>query len=127
MRRRLIMAAVLAIVAVQTSACTIPKWMLKEGATTGTKSNPNLLTTTDLVNSGFTTLYDAVNKLRPTWITGGGRGIPMYLNNDAPATVDDMKNILVENVLEVKFTRGDQAVGKWGDLAKYGLVQIRLK
>jgi hypothetical protein len=112
-------------------ACRNYNWVLKEPASTvsSTKSGDStVLTAEDLVSAEAANLHDAVDKLRPKWMTGGRAGnVAMILFNDAPATKDDLKNTLTETIAQVRYIRGDQAVGKWGDGAKYGILLIRTK
>jgi hypothetical protein len=135
MRRRFFIFAALAFVTVGLGACKFPSWMLKEGATSGGgKGDPNLLTSTDLTNTGFTDLYQAVEKLRPSWITGqrssaGAVVAPTYFFNGVKSTTgaSDMHNYLIANTLEVRFIRASDARGKYGDDGNYGVIEVRLK
>jgi hypothetical protein len=81
-----------------------------------------------LADSGYTSVYEAVSKLRPEWIRALElKTRPIIMRNDAPASLDDLMNTRVEDTKEVKYIEGHVAVAKWGEEAKGGLITVTMK
>lgn len=71
----------------------------------------------ELMQSGATNLYDAVQRLRPTWIrgtsasnfSGGGQGFAVYQNNAPLGGLEALRQLSIEYATELRFLDSSEA------------------
>ncbi len=118
--RKLMAAALLALV-----ACGPP------GTSTPGRGNSRLLTVDELSASHSSNLYDAVQRLRPAWLTqryqGGTRGLPtVYVGSQRYGEISALRTIETANVREVHFYDAITASSRFGRNVPFGVIQVIL-
>lgn len=98
------------------------------------KTNPNLITTTEIESGTFRDAYDVVQRLRPTWFTkanssggtlrgtqvGGGSGtqtlsrndLVVYLDNTRMGGVTALRDISVSSIRSLEYMDAAMATAK---------------
>jgi hypothetical protein len=94
----------------------------------------DLLTREEIQQSGAGTLYDAIQRERPTWlrargpITGQGQdGIHVIMDGVRVGDVNFLQSARVDNVLEVRFINARDATTRWGTGFSSGAIEIRTR
>jgi hypothetical protein len=120
-RMRWMMAAALLAMA----ACGPP------GTSTPGRGNARLLTVDELSGSHSSNLYDAVQRLRPSWLApryqGASRGAPtVYVGSQRYGDIDALRIIETSNVLEVHYFDTVSAAARFGRNLPFGVIQVIL-
>jgi hypothetical protein len=86
-----------------------------------------LISRTELENTRLPTLYDAVQQLRPFWLSHGD-GVAVYLNDQLVGGVANLRRMSVHLTEEARFMSATEAQVRFGQsngLRPAILVQIR--
>ncbi|MEP6690947.1 MAG: hypothetical protein ABJD07_07310 [Gemmatimonadaceae bacterium] len=110
------------------------------GAAAGTSGSRYLVTATDLSTTSGDNLFEAIYKLRPDFLRGSGgtsysQGTPSegripviaYRDGVRLAAIDDLRQIPVQSVAQVKYIPGPQAGVKYGTNHAGGVIEITSK
>lgn len=104
----------------------------------------NLISAEEVAKSSASTAYDLVKTLRPQWLrargistgqpdpSGGGvsdpgGGIMVYVDGMRRGTVDELENIGVERVQEMRFLNANDATQKYGTGHTQGAIEVTTK
>src|SRR5687767_4000874 len=107
------------------------------GAASSPRRNPNRITAEELAEASVNslTLYDAIQRLRPTWLRsrgvtsisgGGGSTLPSVLINDAPQSIDALRGIRASDARELEFLSGADATTLYGTGHVNGMIKVRM-
>jgi hypothetical protein len=100
---------------------------------TNTRGDRNLLIREQLVATNSINLYDAVEKLRPEWLTSRGPTsvtdptptMPsVYMNGQQLGKAEHLREVLVDDVTEVRFWPAGQAAAKFGMGHPRGVIEL---
>lgn len=92
-------------------------------------SNSRLLTTDDIRRVPAGNLYDAIQQLRPVWLTaryyGGSRGYPMvFMGPQRYGDLETLRTLPTDNVREIRFYNTVEAATRFGRNLPYGVIQV---
>lgn len=95
------------------------------------RGNPTLLTAEEIQESGATTVYDAVQRLRPSWLIhryqGGSRGQPtIFVASQRYGGTESLRTIETANVREVRYYDAVSAPARFGRNVPFGVIQVIL-
>lgn len=106
-------------------------------------SDPNLLTNEQIVQSGLTTAWDVVDRLRPQWlhvraprsITGGGptvsgpgaTNVVVYIDGVRAGDLSALKAVIASSVESMKFLDASEATSEHGTGHLFGAIEVRTK
>jgi hypothetical protein len=118
--RRMMAAALLAL-----AACG------PAGTSTPGRGNARLLTVDELSQSHSANVYDAIQRMRPSWLApryhGASRGLPtVFVGSQRYGEADLLRTIETANVLEVHFHDPVSAAARFGRNLPYGVIQVIL-
>lgn len=97
------------------------------------RGDRNLLTREQLVATNSANLYDAVEKLRPEWLTSRGPTsvsdptptmASVYMNGQQLGKAEYLRDVLVADVTEVRFWPAGQAAAKFGMGHPRGVIEL---
>ena len=100
---------------------------------TNARGDRNLITREELVATNSVNLYDAVEKLRPEWLTSRGPTsvsdptptMPsVYMNGQQLGKAEYLREVLVADVTEVRFWAAGQAAAKFGMGHPRGVIEL---
>src|SRR6185503_5074982 len=81
----------------------------------------NTLDANDLADTGATNLYDAIQRLRPQWLTstrirrgGSGDDLVVYLDSNRYGTMNSLRQLSVGGVQEVRYYGATEATNRYG-------------
>ncbi len=119
-------AALLAAVSLGTAACA------STGSGSGS-SGGSVLTHDQLVESNEPNLYNAIQRLRPTWLRPrgsqvSGAQVALFVDGAPRGTVSQLSSIPIENVVEVQFYTASEAGFTFGTVGgNAGVVEVRTR
>lgn len=101
------------------------------GTSTPGRGNARLLTVDELSQSQSPNLYDAVQRLRPSWLApryqGATRGqASVFVGSQRAGDVDYLRTIDPSNVAEVHFFDPVSASARFGRNVPFGVIQVIL-
>ena len=96
------------------------------------RSSSNVLTRSEIVESGVTNLYDAIQQLRPqylrsrgnTSLSGGSDQIKVYLNGSELGGTATLQTISATSVERVEFVRGPDTAVRFGLDNPAGVISV---
>ena len=104
------------------------------GGTTASRRNPNRLTGEDLADPSISslTLFDAIQRLRPSWlrqrgatsITGGGDTLPQVMINESRSSIDVLRSLRPTDVSQAEYLSGADATTLYGTGYVNGLIKV---
>jgi hypothetical protein len=103
------------------------------GAATQSSGSGNLVTSEQLVATNSGSLYDALEKLRPEWLTSRGPTsisdatptvASVYMNGTMLGKVDYLREVRVVDVSEVRYWPAGQAATKFGMGHPRGVIEL---
>ena len=81
----------------------------------------NALDASDIASTGATNLYDAIQRLRPQWLTstrnrGGGSGddLVVYLESTRYGTLNSLRGLTVGGVQGIRYYSASDATNRYG-------------
>jgi hypothetical protein len=108
------------------------------GATTQGSSTrrPNVLTQEQLAATNSESLYDAINKLRPEWLSSRGptsvtdatpTAVSVFANGNLLGKADYLQQMRILDVTEVRYWDAGQASARFGMGHPRGVIEITRK
>jgi hypothetical protein len=87
------------------------------GASSGTSQNPNLLTRDEITAANVPTLHDAIQRLRPRWLTSRGprslsglsTDIVVYQDQTLLGGIDVLRQLSPDMVTQIRWLDGSTA------------------
>jgi hypothetical protein len=73
-----------------------------------------LISRTELENSRVPTLYDAVQQLRPLWLSGNDASVAVYLNEQLVGGIANLRRISVHLTEEARYMSATEAQVRFG-------------
>ncbi len=114
---------ILAAVLLATGACA------SGGMSTGGSSN--IITAQDIEASGAQTAYDAVQRLRPNWLSTRGAGTggqaDVFMGGVNMGGPNYLQSVLASNVKELRFYDAGEAGTRFGTGHQSGVIELTLK
>ncbi len=97
--------------------------------------SPNTLTRAQLVETRQSTLYQAIQTLRPNWLRARGSNslsgaseVSLYVNGSPYGTVRDLNSISIDAVEDVRYMSASEAGARYGTTAgNSGLLLVRTR
>ena len=82
----------------------------------GPRRDPNLITLAELNEVSDRAAYDAIERLRPRWLTVRGRnsGLPSVIWDGRPYRLDILRNMPLEQVAELEYVSAIDATTLYG-------------
>ena len=101
------------------------------GTSTPGRGNARLLTVDELSQSHSANLWDAVQRMRPSWLSpryhSASRGLPtVFLGSQRYGEVDVLRTIETANVREVHYYDTVSAAARFGRNLPFGVIQVIL-
>jgi hypothetical protein len=100
------------------------------GSRARTSRKPDTITSEELVATGLTNLLEAVRKSRPSWLqtrpvlAPGLTTITVFKGTQRLGTLDQLSNMPVNGVNEVRFYVGSEAVVRYGRGYGVGVIEV---
>lgn len=109
------------------------------------KGDRNKLTIEEITEKDdITTALEAIKRLRSNWLrirssgiagssaddrySSGKPGLAVYVDDTRmPGGVDDLKAVLVEEIVEISFMSGNNALARYGNGHEYGAIFVKTK
>jgi len=101
------------------------------------RRDPNLITQEDLSGQPAGTAYDAVQRLRPTWLrsrgtlsmgtTGTGSLPRVFVADRDFGALRSLRDIQLDSVSEIEFMSARDATTRYGTGYAGGIIHVRLK
>lgn len=91
----------------------------------GARSNRNVLTHEDLIETGEPDLQQAIQRLRPDWLrprgqTVAGRQVMVFVDGTPRGDLSELRGLPIINVLEITFVNASEAGFRYGTIAGAG-------
>jgi hypothetical protein len=118
--RRLRIIAPLAMLVVLTACAS-------GGQSSGPRRSTNLITPEEWQGQNMTTVFDAVQRLRPGWLQPRGQtGLPAVFRNNTRWGPDprSLETLLLSEVAEIRFMNGRDATTRFGTGYPGGIIQV---
>ena len=99
----------------------------------GTTNVAGPITAEEIATANVPNAYEAVSRLRNAWFrdrSGGGAGqAPLVFFGETRQIngVADLRNIRAQEITEIRFIRGADAVGRWGMEGRGGAIMVTLR
>jgi hypothetical protein len=106
------------------------------GGTSPVRREPNLITEQEIQASAETNAFDVVSRLRPMFLktrgqstisSGGSEYASVFLDGQYYGEIPSLRNILANQVHEIRYLNGPDAVSKYGMRYGSGAVDVRSK
>jgi hypothetical protein len=103
------------------------------GTTTNTaRSSPNLITREQLAGLEAMSAFDAIQRLRPTWLqsrgptslTGGPTMPRVHINQSRTGSIDELRSIPVTEVELMEFKSASDATTEYGTGYPGGVIEV---
>ena len=108
------------------------------GGTSGARHDSNLITADEIVASHETNAFDVISRLRPLFLRTRGRSslsagtnssdyATVFLDNQMYGDLNTLKNINAEQIRQIRWYSGPDAVQKFGMQYGAGVIAIDTK
>jgi hypothetical protein len=106
------------------------------GAGTGSPGRGNVITSEQMIGVNAQNAYDAVQKLRPAWLTTRG---PTSISNSEPdvasvflggnqiGTVEALRNLRPDDIQELRYYEASEAGARFGMGHSRGVIDVIMK
>lgn len=105
------------------------------GGSSGTSSNRNVLTRSELMETNAPSVYDAVRRLRPRWLRPRGftttgtdasllADIPVYRDGVRAGGLEMLETMEITSVVEVHYISATDATTRWGTGHRSGAIEV---
>ncbi|MFQ6046823.1 MAG: hypothetical protein ACE5PT_10795 [Gemmatimonadales bacterium] len=88
----------------------------------------NVLTAAELAGLPYDNAYDAIRRLRPTWLqrrAGGQAAYPvLFIQDNRVGELDQLRSIPLQDVAEIRFINARDATTRWGTGYRGGVIQV---
>ena len=109
---------VLAFALVASGACSSSK---PSSAPSPTHHSGDSITGEEISSTGTTNLYDAIQRLRPQWLTstrirrgGSGDDLVVYLDSNRYGTMNSLRQLSVGGVQGIRYFGASEATNRYG-------------
>ncbi len=109
---------VMALTLVASSACSSSR---PSSAPAPTHHSGSSITAEEISGTGTTNLYDAIQRLRPQWLTstrvrrgGSGDDLIVYLDSNRYGTMSSLRQLSVGGVQEIRYYGASEATNRYG-------------
>jgi hypothetical protein len=105
----------------------------QSGADAGTTRDRNVITRAELEGWNSLNAYEAIRRLRPTWLRYRGQGVltgpdresmRIYVNGSFFGDADSLSNIQARNIREIRFLDARQATLRYGTDHTVGAIVV---
>ena len=117
--KRLISYGALSLTLLVVSACASSKGTSQAGSQVHRSSNA--VTAEELASTGAVNVYDALQRLRPQWLTssrirrgGSGDDLVVYLDSNRYGTMGSLRQLSLGGVQEVRYYGASEATNRYG-------------
>jgi hypothetical protein len=101
----------------------------------GGQRSSSVVTAEELAAQPMNNLYDALQRLRPRWLVErgtttlgtGGNPVVVYLDNQRMGGVEELRNILLQTVHQVRYRDAADATTRYGTGHASGAIEITTK
>ena len=104
-------------------------------ASKGVQSAPrratNAITAEEIANTGVSTVYDAIQRLRPQWLTssrmrgaGTSDALLVYLDMNRYGTMDQLRQLPIGGITEIRYLSAAEATNRYGTGHSGGVILI---
>jgi hypothetical protein len=113
--------------ALVTAGCGMPA----PGATA--TGSPNVLTAEQMIEVSATTVYDGVQKLRPSWLTSRGpvsvtdsspTVASVFMNGNEVGNIEYLRNLRPDDIDEVRYYEPGEAGARFGMGHQRGVIDV---
>lgn len=91
----------------------------------------NAITGDEIANTGVSTVYDAIQRLRPQWLTssrmrgaGTSDALLVYLDMNRYGTMDQLRQLPVGGITEIRYLSAAEATNRYGTGHSGGVILI---
>lgn len=117
--------AVLGTAAMLTAACA------SSGGTGRTTGSRDVLTREQLMETSSSNAYEAIQRLRPTWLrtrgTSSSRGpaeIVVFMDGVRAGQIEFLRSQRLDNIIQIRFVNARDATTRWGTGYSSGVIEI---
>ena len=92
----------------------------------GPRRDPNLITLAELNEVSDRAAYDAIQRLRPRWLTARGRnrGLPAVIWDGRPYRLDMLRSMPLEQISELSYISAIDATTLYGTGFSNGAIRV---
>lgn len=103
------------------------------GSGSGQTSNGNILTYKDMVATNASNVYEAVARLRPSWLNGRGpisatnsqeARANVYMDGTLQGDVSYLSNLRIDDVAQLRFYSTGEAAARFGMNNPAGVIEV---
>ena len=84
---------------------------------------------------GFTTVHDAIRRLRPRWLRTRGRtstrdaepGMPVFIDNVRSGSTDRLESLPIDQVEQLRYLSPSDATTRWGTNMSLGAIEVIMR
>ena len=116
-----IRVAMLSLALLSAAGCSSSKSPESTASGAPRRSNGNVLTAEEVAATGAANVYDALQRLRPQWLTsarvrrgGSGDDLQVYLDATRYGTLGTLRSLSISGVQEVRYFNASEATNRWG-------------
>lgn len=105
-----------------------PEMPAPEGDAAVSNNDPNLISSEQLAAARVATAYEAVDRLKHTWLKDGltGRTASVYWDsNQLVGGVDELRSIPIQDVVEIRYLDGRASNQRWPGNTGGAIVVVR--
>lgn len=81
----------------------------------------NSVTAEEIAGTGATNIYDAIQRLRPQWLTstrvrrgGSGDDLVVYLDSNRYGSMNSLRQLSIGGIVEVRYFGASEATNRYG-------------
>lgn len=91
------------------------------------RRNPNVITAEDIAGSTAKDAVEAINLLRPQWLTSRGESPTFYLNNSRVGSAEMLRTVQTLNIAEIRYMSSSEATTLFGTGNAGGAIMVKTK
>ena len=95
-----------------------------QGGDDGPRRDPNLLTSEEMVEFSSDTLYEVIQRLRPRWLRGRGRGDTALRMDGQRTELRVLRSVRPADVELVRWVSAQDATTRFGTGYANGLIEV---
>ena len=102
-------------------ACASSGSATTQAGSSARRGSSTTLTQEELAETRTVNVYDAIQRLRPQWLTSSGvrrgaTGDPtqVYLDSNRYGTIESLRGLSLGGVQEIRFLSASEATNRWG-------------
>ena len=105
------------------------------GGEGGPRRSANLITAEELTDAFEQSVYQAIQRLRPRWLTARGNAsfssaenrLPSVIMDDVPYRLSILDNVRPEEVETLRYISASDATTRWGTGYPAGVIEVRTR